>query len=264
MISYLITAHNEHNELRGLLSTLSTNVGSGDEVVVLLDQPNTTSQVMKVVEQMEANFSGAYKVVESKLNDDFAQFKNSGHEFCAQPWIFQLDADEQLETEFIEQLPEILTQSIPDNIDVVHIPRINLVYGMTWDDIKKWRWNVMRLPDTDGTRMVYRQVGSFKQDSPALRFLSDANFILEVISSYEDTDTIKYDLPAINFPDYQSRLYRNKPQVFWEGKVHEQIHQTVKTGIAKLPKKFPYCLLHYKSIKRQQQQNEYYKTLTCR
>ncbi len=63
----------------------------------------------------------------------------------------------------------------------------------------------------------------------------------------------------VNFPDYQWRIYRNDPKIKWVNKVHE-----VLTGfevMSELPPEEEYCLLHHKTIERQEKQNEYYNTL---
>lgn len=60
----------------------------------------------------------------------------------------------------------------------------------------------------------------------------------------------------INFPDLQGRLYRNIPEVKWEGKVHEKI--VGHKQYASFPPEEAYCLYHPKKIKRQEKQNEMY------
>jgi len=63
----------------------------------------------------------------------------------------------------------------------------------------------------------------------------------------------------VNFPDHQWRIYRNDPKIKWVNKVHE-----VLTGfevMSELPPEEEYCLLHEKTIERQEKQNEYYNTL---
>ena len=64
----------------------------------------------------------------------------------------------------------------------------------------------------------------------------------------------------VQWPDYQTRLYRNSPDIKWEGKVHEQIigYQTH----APLPAEEEWALYHIKNILRQREQNAYYETIT--
>ena len=64
-------------------------------------------------------------------------------------------------------------------------------------------------------------------------------------------------LGRINFPDYQTRIYKNNDKINWVNKVHERI-EGYKTYAA-LPHE--YFLHHIKNIERQEKQNNYYATL---
>ena len=63
----------------------------------------------------------------------------------------------------------------------------------------------------------------------------------------------------INYPDYQTRILRNLPEIKWCNKVHEVIkgHKKFST----LPTNEEYSLWHPKHITRQEIQNKYYSTL---
>jgi len=63
----------------------------------------------------------------------------------------------------------------------------------------------------------------------------------------------------VNFPDYQWRIYKNDPNIVWINKVHERL-LGFKT-YATLPAVVEYCLLHHKTIEKQEKQNNYYNTL---
>jgi hypothetical protein len=67
------------------------------------------------------------------------------------------------------------------------------------------------------------------------------------------------ELGWINFPDYQTRLYRRTSEIAWQGKVHERIigYNTLSV----LPQDEEYCLYHHKQIARQEKQNELYDTI---
>ena len=60
----------------------------------------------------------------------------------------------------------------------------------------------------------------------------------------------------INFPDWQGRIFRNRPNIRWQHKVHEMItgYQTYAT----LPTDKPFCILHPKTIDKQVEQNKFY------
>ncbi len=60
----------------------------------------------------------------------------------------------------------------------------------------------------------------------------------------------------INFPDWQGRVFRNRPNIRWQYKVHEMI--TGYKTYATLPTDKPFCILHPKTIEKQEEQNQKY------
>ena len=67
------------------------------------------------------------------------------------------------------------------------------------------------------------------------------------------------ELGWVNFPDYQTRLYRRTSEIQWQGKVHERI--VGYNTLSVLPQEEQYCLYHHKQIERQERQNDYYATI---
>ena len=63
----------------------------------------------------------------------------------------------------------------------------------------------------------------------------------------------------VNWPDYQWRIWKNKPEIKWKNKVHEVLdgYKTYST----LPTEPEFSLKHPKGIERQEKQNAYYNTL---
>jgi glycosyltransferase involved in cell wall biosynthesis len=128
-ISYAITACNEHVELARLLELLKNNIREEDEIVIQLDIDNATKEVREVANKYTAH----------PLNGDFATFKNHLNKFCTKGYIFQIDADEYPNPFLVQSLPQILEYN---PIDVILVPRINTVEGLTAQHIGKWGWNV--------------------------------------------------------------------------------------------------------------------------
>ena len=63
----------------------------------------------------------------------------------------------------------------------------------------------------------------------------------------------------VNFPDYQGRIWRNRSNIRWKNPVHE-----VLTGYKEhtyLPTEEQFCFYHPKEIKKQEEQNEFYRTI---
>jgi len=63
----------------------------------------------------------------------------------------------------------------------------------------------------------------------------------------------------VNWPDFQTRIYKNTPEIKWINKVHEKVGGHKQ--FAYLPMDEEYALYHPKTIERQEKQNNYYNTL---
>jgi len=204
-ISYAITVCNEREEIKRLISFLLKHKREEDEIVVQQDSAELDGAVYTylVGQKLKDNIN----FIEYPLNKDFAQFKNNLTQHCTGDYIFQIDADEIPNEFLIENLPFILKEN---GIDLIYVPRVNTVEGLTYEHVQKWRWNVN-------------------------------------------------EKGWVNWPDQQSRIYKNSPEIRWEGKVHEKI-VGVKT-ITAFPNEEVYALYHPKQIERQEKQNEFYETI---
>ena len=63
----------------------------------------------------------------------------------------------------------------------------------------------------------------------------------------------------VNFPDWQGRVFKNRPNIKWEKPVHEMI--TGFQTYSHLPTEKPFCMLHHKTIDKQEKQNKKYKEI---
>lgn len=173
-ISYAIPVCNEDEELDRLLTQLIKYKRNQDEIVVQCDQGNTTSKVYAVLDKHD-NF---IKVVQFPLKGDFASFKNNLKKNCTGDWIFQIDADEYLDINFLQHLHVILQDN--PTVDLFLVPRINKVEGLTEEHIKKWGWNVdsqgwVNFPDYQ-TRIL--------QNSPKINWVSKVHEVLTGHSNF--------------------------------------------------------------------------------
>jgi len=69
----------------------------------------------------------------------------------------------------------------------------------------------------------------------------------------------RYENGKVNWPDYQTRLYRNSSDIKWRNKVHEVIEGYKQYTV--LPAVDELALIHHKTIERQEKQNAYYESL---
>jgi len=205
-LSYAITACNEVEETIRLVNQLLNYKEKNSEIVVLLDTPKAPIELVEYLE-LFAN-DDKITLIESEFTNDFAQWKNLLNSQCKGEWIFQLDADEYLEPDLIVNLEDILSGNVDK--DLIVVPRINTVEGLTDTHIQKWGWNVN-------------------------------------------------DKGWVNFPDVQTRIYKNSDKIGWSGKVHERI--VGFESYTAFPADEIYCIKHPKTIERQERQNNYYDTL---
>ena len=134
-ISYGITVHNEQEELERLLGKLLISIDEEDEVVICVDGNH------KGVRDVIKLYSIDSRVIhyDRKLDGNFADHKNSVIEKCSGDYIFHIDADEYPNKILLQQLKQILEIN---NVDLIWIPRVNTIDGMTEEHIKKWGWRV--------------------------------------------------------------------------------------------------------------------------
>lgn len=138
-ISFCITACNEHVELESLLDLLSAaELDYEFEIIVQLDSTYTKEVESVCGEFRVKNPDINYRIVIGRLRNDFASFKNNLFQYVTGDYLFQIDADELPSLDLLRALPDICKS----NVDVVAIPRINIVNGINESHIRKWRWNV--------------------------------------------------------------------------------------------------------------------------
>ena len=201
-ISYSLLVHNETDTLEKLLKFLTKWKQPDDEIVILDDfsDDEKTKQILDF-------YVSAHDIVYEQRNllGDFASQKNHLKNMGSGDYSFNLDADEMISLWLIKNIHEIIDAN--EGIDLIYLPRINTVDGLTQQHAQAWGWQV-------------NQEG------------------------------------WINFPDWQGRVFRNRPNIRWQYKVHEMItgYQTYAT----LPMDKPFCILHPKTIDKQEQQNKKY------
>jgi glycosyltransferase involved in cell wall biosynthesis len=137
-ISYAITVCNELEEITNLLNFLQLNIRPDDEILIQYDELSVTDEVKDYITLMDSMHKN-HKVIGFPLNKDFATFKNNLKSNCSGDYIFQIDADEIPNAALIEHLPTLIEQN---PVDVIFVPRVNIVQDITQEHIDKWRWNV--------------------------------------------------------------------------------------------------------------------------
>ena len=137
-ISYAITVCNEFVEIQKLVPFLLENKRKQDEIVILYDQKNGNEEIATWLKQF--NKLPNVQFWRGFFDGHFADWKNKLTSLCYGDWIFQIDADEIPHINLIENLPALLEEN--QLVDMIRVPRVNTVEGLTEEHIKKWGWNV--------------------------------------------------------------------------------------------------------------------------
>lgn len=137
-ISYAITVCNEFLEIQRLVHFLLQHKRIQDNIVILYDEANGDPEIELFLRTHSIN--GEFAWYKGKFDRHFADWKNKLSSFCSGDYIFQIDADEIPHEKLIEVLPEILEENI--ECDVIMVPRVNTVEGLTPEHIQKWGWRV--------------------------------------------------------------------------------------------------------------------------
>ena len=214
-ISYGITVYNEYKELDNLLFHLSKHIRDEDEVVVTQDISKVGTGVFeedfqsleKVIEKYEY---GSYflprhlKVTSFNFNKDFSALKNYTKEQCSGDYIFHIDADEIPNEILLKQLPQIL--EINDT-DLVWVPRINIVNGITEFHMNLWKWRQteqgwINFPDYQAR--IFRNVDHIKWVKPVHEVIDGATTYSH-LPPHEEL-TLKHE-KEIARQEVQNKLY---------------------------------------------------------
>ena len=203
-ISYSILTHNETESLEKLLQSLITYKQPQDEIVVLDDYSDDAK-----TEAILDYYSSAEGVIFEQRNlvGDYGTQKNYLKSMCSGDYSFNLDADEMVSHWFMKDIHDILEGN---EVDLIYVPRINTVEGITEQHVRSWGWSIN-------------------------------------------------EKGWINYPDWQGRIFRNRPNIRWEKPVHEQL--TGFQTYAHLPQEQKDSIVHPKTIERQELQNKKYSEI---
>lgn len=156
-ISYAITVCNELEEIKRLVPFLLEHKRPEDEIVILYDEKNGNPEVLDFL--LPFNIKPNVQTWRSlDWNNNFADWKNILNGYCSGDYIYQIDADEMISEYMVKNLSLILEMN--PEVDLIFIPRINTVNGLTQEHINKWGWRVnekgwVNFPDYQGR--VYRK-----------------------------------------------------------------------------------------------------------
>jgi len=177
-ISYAITVCNEFVEIQKLIPFLLKHKRFKDEIVVLYDINNGHEGIEQFLRAKSIN--GEFSWIPGEFEGHFADWKNKLTSFCSGDWIFQIDADEIPHKDLVKQLPEIITSN-PEN-EVIRVPRVNTVYGLTEEYSRKWGWNVNEKGWVNWPDFQWR----IWKNHPKIKWVNKVHEVLEGFNYYSN------------------------------------------------------------------------------
>jgi len=201
-ISYAITVCNELTEIQKLISFLLKHKELQDEIVVTFDATNGLEAVRDYLKYTSA--LGKFDWHSWPFDGDFSDLKNYTKKMCSGDYIFHLDADEIPHEILMEQLHTILEMN---EVDLVWIPRVNTVDGLTQEHIQKWGWRVtekgwVNYPDYQARVFL---------NSPEIKWVKPVHEIIEGCKTYSHLppheELSLYHPKSIGRQEKQNRLY---------------------------------------------------------
>ena len=174
-ISYAITVCNEEVELQKLVTFLLKHKELQDEIVITYDSKNGTKSVDEYLRSHSVN--GEFNWHPFEFEGNFSDLKNHTKSMCSGDYIMHLDADELPHETLIEQLHTILEMN---DVDLVWIPRVNTVDGITEHQIQKWGWRVNAPYEIYNEKVMDTESEEYKL-LKKMDLIVDENIVEEVI-----------------------------------------------------------------------------------
>ena len=202
VISYAITVCSEHVEIQKLVTFLLDNKREQDEIVITFDSRNGSKSVEDYLRTKSVN--GEFNWHPFDFSGNFSDLKNYTKSMCSGDYIFHLDADEIPHETLMKQLPQVLEIN---DVDLIWLPRVNTVDGITEEHIQKWGWKVsekgwVNYPDYQAR--VFRNTEEIKWIKSVHEIISGASNFSH-LPPYEELSLIHHK--TIQKQEKQNKLY---------------------------------------------------------
>ena len=203
-VCYKILTHNETDSLEKLLDFLFENIKEKDHIIVVDDYSDAPTR--KILSKYAE--SNQYDYFQNNLDGDFSKQHNYANSLIRKEfdYIFCIDADEIPNKWLIENIHEILESN---DVDLIWLPRVNTVEGITEEHIQRWGWRVneqgwVNFPDYQGR--IYRNDKSIYWVNPVHEVVEGAK---KVSHFPPQEEFCLYHPKDIERQEKQNELYEN-------------------------------------------------------
>lgn len=144
MISYCTTVYNEKDYIKVLLTKLTKIVLPDEDIIVVQtyrEEKEKDEEFFSEIQKIIKNFPNIiYKTFHFQASSTgWNDVKNYMNRLSQKPYIFNLDSDEDYPERSFDVIRDVAKNG---NFDLVFVPRINTVEGLTREDVIKWGWNI--------------------------------------------------------------------------------------------------------------------------
>lgn len=135
-LSFTMIVQNEETNVKDTLENIKQVIqvyGENESELVIIDGGSIDGTV-EICKQYTDN------VYYKRFNGDFSEQKNFATSKTRGKWVFNIDADEKISFILMNNLKELLLKNA--YTDLIYVPRINKVSGITQEHIQKWNWKI--------------------------------------------------------------------------------------------------------------------------
>lgn len=202
-ISYAITVCHEFVEIQRLVQFLMQHKRHQDEICILLDRPKASTELINLLYIWSSKDYITLK--QSEFKGHFADWKNELNTLCTGDIIVNIDADELPSEKLIEAIPHLIQEN--PGVDVMLVPRVNTVEGLTSQHVSKWGWQVTPEGWVNWPDMQWR----IYKNSPNIKWANKVHERIEGFNTYttlpSDPVFALYHPKTIDKQERQNEMY---------------------------------------------------------
>lgn len=143
LITYIILLKDEIEQVKSLVTHVLNHKHSADSILILAEQDSTPSAFFDFYDDLQI------RIEPYTFSGDFAEMRNYATDLCDSAWVFHIDADEVPNENLIGGIhTHIKTiEKEHSEVEVVRVPRINHITGLTEEIIEKYSMDANLTPE---------------------------------------------------------------------------------------------------------------------
>ncbi len=143
LITYIILLKDEIEQVKSLVTHILNYKHSADSILILAEQDSTPSAFFDFYDDPQI------RIEPYTFSGDFAEMRNYATDLCDSAWVFHIDADEVPNENLVEGIHTHIEtiQKEHSEVEVMRVPRINHITGLTEEIIEKYSMDANLTPE---------------------------------------------------------------------------------------------------------------------